>query len=295
MGKERFVNKRKGKRREKRLKIHPLFLLLGGYYCFTKQLPSFLIATLVALQHECAHAYVAERLGYRLNCVVLMPYGAVIEGDLHGIGFLDELKVLLAGPLCNLLTAFAFVALWWLCPTAYPYTDAAARASLSVALVNLLPAYPLDGGRVATLFLRRALGDKKGQKVGRISSVVLSSLLALSFFVFLFSGRVKIELLAFSLFVLFGALGKKTYYEPIDFSYKNALKRGAEIKRVALLEGTAVRQAVKYIERGKYLIVDLYDENEKKKGELTQTELAEIFYKKGLTAPLFVNGGEKRE
>ena len=112
MGKDRApraARRRKdAARRGARFSVHPLFLVLGVYYCFVGRLPVFLLSALVALQHECAHAFAAARLGYRLDRVVLMPYGAVIDGDLEGIGFRDEICVAVWGPLCNLITAAAF-------------------------------------------------------------------------------------------------------------------------------------------------------------------------------------------
>ena len=105
--------------------IHPLFLVLGVWYCFTGELFLFLLSALVALQHECAHAFAAAKLGYKLNRIVLMPFGAVIDGDLNGISVKDEFSVAIAGPLCNLLTAGFFAALRWFAPTTYAFTDSA--------------------------------------------------------------------------------------------------------------------------------------------------------------------------
>ena len=70
--------------------IHPLFILVGAWYSLTGGLFLFLISCIIALEHECAHAFSASKRGYRLNKIVLMPYGAVIDGDLQGISFKDE-------------------------------------------------------------------------------------------------------------------------------------------------------------------------------------------------------------
>lgn len=142
------------------LKIHPLFLLLGVYYCFIGELPMFLLSALVALQHECAHAFAAAKLGYKLDRVVLMPYGAVIDGDLSGISLKDEFFVAVWGPLCNLFTAAGFAALWWFWPDTYAFTDTACFISLAIGLVNFIPAYPLDGGRVLKCALRTWVKEK---------------------------------------------------------------------------------------------------------------------------------------
>ena len=105
-----------------RVSAHPLFLIVGIWYCLRGELFLFLTSCIVALQHECAHAFAAAKLGYKLNKIVLMPYGAVIDGDLQGISLKDEIIVALYGPLCNLITAVFFVALWWFTPTMYAFT-----------------------------------------------------------------------------------------------------------------------------------------------------------------------------
>ena len=123
----RFSHTEKAEKRikKRRLRLHPLFLLVGVWYCFKGELFLFLMSCLVALQHECAHAFAAAKLGYTLNTVVLMPFGAVIDGDLHDISLKDEIIVALCGPLCNLFTAALFAALWWFAPTMYAFTDTA--------------------------------------------------------------------------------------------------------------------------------------------------------------------------
>ena len=150
-----FVSKKQGRIR---LQLHPLFVAVGIVYSFTGDLPLFLLSGLVALQHECAHAFAAAKLGYALNKIVLTPFGAVIDGDLKHISLKDESLVAICGPLCNLATAFFFAAIWWFEPTMYAFTDTAYYASLTIATINLLPAYPLDGGRIFKCFLENHRG-----------------------------------------------------------------------------------------------------------------------------------------
>ena len=157
-----------------KFRIHPLFLLFGVLTAFTGQLLLFLIATVAAVEHECAHAFCARRMGYTLDKIVLMPYGAVISGDISGIPPKEELSVCVAGPLANGATALLFIAVWWLYPEAYPYTEAAAYISASLFLVNLLPAYPLDGGRMLKIALR-PLGEKRARIVCLSVSLLISA------------------------------------------------------------------------------------------------------------------------
>ena len=93
--------------------IHPLFLAFGIYFAFTGKVFSFIIYTLSAVIHEVGHYNQSEKLGYGLKKIVLMPYGALIQGDLDGVRYKDECKIALAGPLYNFLIAIFFIAFWW--------------------------------------------------------------------------------------------------------------------------------------------------------------------------------------
>lgn len=156
--------------------------------------------------HEFAHAAAAARVGYRLRRIVLMPYGAIIRGDLEGISFKDEIFVALAGPLANAAAALGFIALWWLFPDAYPYTDTAAFASLGIAAVNVLPAYPLDGGRVLFCALAKKKGETFARKLCRAVSLVIGAAF-LGLFVYGCFIEVNFSMLFFASFIIAGAFG----------------------------------------------------------------------------------------
>ncbi len=256
------------------------------YYAFRGELFLFFLSTLVALQHECAHAFAAAKLGYKLNRIVLMPFGAVIDGDLKNVSLKDEILVALWGPLCNLLTAIFFVALWWFAPTMYAFTDTACYSSLSIALVNLLPAYPLDGGRIlqcalAKLFqsktAREDLAERKARRVCKTLTLSLSLVLLLLFVLKQMDGEGNFSLLTFSLFLLFGGLGgKNTAYEKLSFSYFPDLKRGVELRRVAISAACPVKDAIRFFAKGYYLVFEVY-EGEKHLFDLSQNQFNDLF------------------
>ncbi len=272
------------------LRLHPLFCALGIWYACSGELFLFLLSTLVALQHECAHAFAAAKLGYRLNAVVLMPFGALIDVDLKGISFQDEIFVALCGPLCNLVTAVVFVALWWFFPTLYAFTDVAFYSSMAIGLVNLLPAYPLDGGRILQCALARifaktqteqAKAEKKAARICRAITLLFAlSLLAL-FVLLSIDGRWNFTLLAFGSFLFVGALGnrdKQAIYQKIDFSFHPDLRKGVEIRRVAVSARSPLKEALRFLSRGSYLVLEIYDE-EGLLFTLSQNELSALFLK----------------
>lgn len=270
-------------------RVHPLFLLVGVWYAFTGELFLFLISAVVALQHELAHAFAAAKLGYKLNAIVLMPFGAVIDGELDGISLKDEISVAVWGPLCNLITAAFFVAVWWFAPTVYAFTDTAFQASLSIALVNFLPAYPLDGGRILRCALTQAFAKthtdaaeaaKKAETLCRIVSVGISLALLVLFAVLAFRGSPNFSLLAFGCFLLVSAFGNKdksATYARMDFSVADVLARGAEIRRVAVVDTLPVKDVVKFLSKEYYLVLEVYDLQEEFSFSLSQNQFAALF------------------
>ena len=283
------------------LSIHPMFFLMGIFYSFIGQLPFFLMSVIVAIEHELAHAISASRLGYRLNKIVLMPYGAVIDGDLKEISLRDELSVALAGPICNLVTAGAFAALWWFYPTAYAYTDTACFLSLSIAFVNLIPAYPLDGGRVLKCVLTAWIlncgnkkrngaqnAEKRAEKICRAAAFFISLFLAISFFLLLGNGAKNYPLLIFAIFLCVGSFPSKqdAIYSKVNFSNLSALENGLEIRRIAVSSDTKMKSVLRYLCRGKYLILEVYGTDERFEGEIRQSELAEFFASSSLYAKI---------
>ena len=258
------------------------------WYCFKGELFLFLLSALVAIQHECAHAFAAAKLGYQLNAIVLMPFGAVIDGDLRGISLKDEIFVAVCGPICNLLTALLFVAIWWLHPTMYAFTDTACQSSLSIALVNLLPAYPLDGGRIfkcllARTFLKRTVEERKAEQkavnICRIVTLCFSAIFLTAFFILQKQNQLNVTLLGFSLFLLIGAIGtkdKQAVYAKMPIE-RPTFERGVEIRRVAVLDTCPIKDTLRFLSRGSFLVLEVYDANDTHLFNLTQTQLSALF------------------
>lgn len=264
------------------MRVHPLFLAAGVLSAFTGQLLLFLSAVLAALEHEFAHSIAARSEGYCLDKILLMPYGAVISGDLSGIPPKAEAKVLLAGPLANAFTALAFAALWWLFPETYPYTEAAAEVSLSLFLVNLLPAYPLDGGRLLLLLLA-PLGEPRARLISRIAAFLTAGGIFALFVFSLFSSP-NVSALLFALLLFAGNFGGGSYRR-IAFARGRTFSRGVEEKRVVLSSERTAGECVRYLREDKYLVLIVYEDGEYL-GELTEGELFAVLEEGGYSLTL---------
>lgn len=259
-----------------RFKIHPLFIVFGIYFAFTGKVFSFLIFTFTAVIHEIGHFLASEKYGYALKRITLMPYGAIIEGNSLDISFKDEIFIAIAGPLINFLIVVFFVAIWWLFPITYPYTDLAVLANLSICLINLLPCYPLDGGRVLLSILSLKMKRGKALKIVKTLGVIIS-LVGVSLFIYSIFSKVNFSLLFFSLFILVGALSSSSDGEYLrifeNFNYKK-LSKPQEIKSIAISGDTLLRKLYPFINGEYYFVINVYGGN--KKSVLEGEELYQV-------------------
>lgn len=146
-----------------------------------------LIASLVlfasVVAHEFAHALVARRLGIPIGGITLFLFGGVATILNEPASAADELRVAIAGPALSVVLAVVFyvfsigaAALGWLWGETLCFLLSFANASL--AIFNLLPAFPSDGGRVlrALLWMWLRSQAKATLWASRISLVVATVL-----------------------------------------------------------------------------------------------------------------------
>jgi Zn-dependent protease/predicted transcriptional regulator len=114
------------------------------------------------LAHELGHALQAQREGMEIDGITLWLFGGVarFKGMFESAG--SEFRIAIAGPLVSLVIGFAFALVAWgvSLPAA---VDGVASwlgyINLTLLVFNLLPALPLDGGRVFRSALWAAKGD----------------------------------------------------------------------------------------------------------------------------------------
>lgn len=256
------------KKQKKRLKfsVHPLFLLFAVYVACIGKFFVFFMYTLVAIVHEFGHAMYAARLGYKLNRVQLMPYGAVIEGDIQGISLKDEIFLALAGPLTNLACAIGFAGLWWFFPMTYAYTELAFQASLAICFMNILPAFALDGGRILFCILTKWKNRKIAEIVllcTTICSIVTVIALGITEIVLAKALTITaVNLFIFALFILAAIFSKKQYqYERLKYDKTKAMQKGIEVKKIAVDAQTSVKQILQFLEQNRLLEIEVFDAN----------------------------------
>jgi stage IV sporulation protein FB len=158
--------------------------------------------------HELGHALTARRYGVETREIVLYPFGGVARMDRIPPGK-AELVIALAGPAVNLvLAALLGIALLGLradTPDAplKIVTEGAVvwqllYVNLSLFVFNLIPAFPMDGGRVLRAALAIGLGETRATNI----AAAVGQVLALGFAaVALLTGQPVLLLIAFFVFV----------------------------------------------------------------------------------------------
>jgi Zn-dependent protease/CBS domain-containing protein len=156
--------------------VHVTFLMLvawvavtelangHGVRAMTNGVVLILAVFAIVVLHELGHALTAKRFGIRTRDITLLPIGGVARLERMPEKPSQELLVALAGPAVNVVLALAlFVVLYLRGTLAAPTTlehvgflEKLLWINVSLALFNLLPAFPMDGGRAlrATLALR---------------------------------------------------------------------------------------------------------------------------------------------
>lgn len=149
------------------------FLLLFAWLPF-----SYVIAIFISiLVHELAHAYVANKLGYNVFKVYIGLFNGAAEMNLSQIHERDSIKIVAAGPLSNLILFFAsliFISAGY----SNQFITDFANVNLLLLIFNIIPIYPLDGGRLLRDGLYLLIKNRKlSVMISSYVSLALSSLL----------------------------------------------------------------------------------------------------------------------
>lgn len=163
------------------IRLHPALLLYAGYAFLTGHGTFMAIATLSILLHEAAHALASAAMGEIPDYIELTPLGAMMRlDDKKRLPPQRLVVVLLAGPAMTL--AICAVSLHLTMARQIPFTvgQLLFMSNLSILIINLIPALPLDGGRLLALLLglwfRPRVISKIMQTVGSVIGLGLIGL-----------------------------------------------------------------------------------------------------------------------
>lgn len=152
---------------------------------------SLIVALLYAciIAHECAHAFAARRCGVKTSAIILSAIGGEAVLSRNATCWADELRIASVGPIINALFALVFAMFVPVFAQSILLTNILlflASSNALLAIINIIPGFPLDGGRVLRAILWGATGNRSkaatistfvGKAIGAIIAVCGSVLL----------------------------------------------------------------------------------------------------------------------
>lgn len=187
-----------------------IFIFLILFY-FTKQIETYAMIMIFAIIHELGHLLAGLLLGMKPEKLEIMPYGVSISFKLFpkdynnkiGRGNILELKkifVALAGPITNLIVILIFLHI----NVGIFLNLIIIYVNILLILFNLIPIYPLDGGRILKAILHILFGKRRAEKyINTISFVTLILLTAFASIAIFILENISIFLIVIFLWGIF--------------------------------------------------------------------------------------------
>src|SRR5213082_71663 len=232
------------------LRIHITFLLLivwlafgyyaqGGSAVAASRVIFVLLLFLCVVLHEFGHAFAAKAFGINTPDITLLPIGGVARLERMPEEPVQELIIAVAGPLVNVVIALGLFITGG--SFVYPPTaesslnDVLLTINVVLLLFNLLPAFPMDGGRVSRALLATRLSYARATQIA-------ASIGQGCAFVFGFIGLFGNPLLIFTaLFVYMGASQEAALAQMRDVSRRFPVS-SAMVREFRTLTKTATLQ-----------------------------------------------------
>lgn len=144
---------------------------------------------ITVLLHELGHAITAMEYGIEARDIVLMPFGGIASIEKFPGNPRQELLISLSGPLVNLIVAGSLKIIFpvaTMIPSDYSQVSIAHGqdfilnlflANLVLAFFNLIPAFPLDGGRILRALLAFRLNYIRATYIANITGKIIAAVM----------------------------------------------------------------------------------------------------------------------
>lgn len=244
------------------IRVHPLLPVLWAvaYFFCGADLPPMLCAFLL---HESGHLLVAVGLmRMRADEIELTPFGGVITlRDMNAASSLQAFLTAAGGPCASLLGCLAAPMLIRTWP--FHTVQAFARASLLLFLFNLIPALPLDGGRMMRAVLSRFLPASAVERCLTGAGYLIGALLCACSIVFALKGMLQFSPAFVGLYLIYAASkeARRDAARYIDawIARRQKIRRqeALQVERWAAGAQTPVFKIMPLFHPGKYHLIDV--------------------------------------
>lgn len=216
------------------------------------------------LFHEAGHVWAARSSNEPIESMELMPFGAVIRLFERPQTTGREFLIAAAGPVLSFVTATIAAGLVCFFPSAEEALNGFVSASLMLAAVNLIPAMPLDGGRMLRVLLKLVVSERTATVLCAILGLVVAAgLILLGVYGSLSDSFMPIPFLLSGFLILGGVkeLRNGSYAAAVAVARRGGRINKSEsirMQTVAILSSVKARDALKRL-KGASLIAVMDD------------------------------------
>ncbi|MBH0230012.1 site-2 protease family protein [Halobacillus yeomjeoni] len=155
--------------------IHPLFFLLAFSAFITGAFFQFVILITIVTIHELGHFLTARRYKWRVSRIELWLFGGAVVSEEHNTRpFKEQVHVVLAGPVQHVwIFCILFLLEMWIGP--HSLIGLAHLYNKVILIFNLLPIWPLDGGKLLFYAVNQFLSFRKSLYATLVCSILILS------------------------------------------------------------------------------------------------------------------------
>ncbi len=235
--------------------------------------------------HEYAHIAFARSFGYEINALRLTPFG----GELRLVEKLEpraELAISAAGPAASVILAAATALVADIFPALGGALAPFCATSLLLAVSNLIPAHPLDGGRMLTALLLCFFSESAVRRFMALTGFMLGAAALLGGSFLLMRGQFSQFLVLGPFLILSAQRERKTAFYALRRSErkKTAVKGGMGARLLAIPDDMYARDAIRLFAPGAYNVLAIVDGELHMLGQLGEAELLDGLIKLGAEA-----------
>ena len=246
----------------------------------------------VLLVHEWAHVLAAAALGMTISEMELFPFGCAAKMQCFAMSRAKEIAVAAAGPAANMIFACVIFMI-----DRYTYSFELAgkliTANIAIATINLLPALPLDGGRIARAAFASFMGYKRATRFMALAGVFFAAIIVGIGIYTAVESVFNPSFFVMGFFLCLSSIKemRSAPYTLIrDFSGKRARmdkRKTLNINRFAAMQSDKISDIMREFEVGKYNIVTVLNKDMGVIGELDERQVIDGMMEKGTHATLF--------
>ncbi|UZW12676.1 M50 family metallopeptidase [Clostridium pasteurianum] len=262
---------------------------------------NLITAFIMVIFHEFTHYFVARYFGFKSGNVEILPFGAVLTvNDFEEASFKEDLIISLSGPIFNLVLAVIFYIVYLYFHNTIINSLFLTNAALGV--FNLVPALPLDGGRIFRNLMARKIRYRLANFIIIIVSICIGSAFMLYYIYCFFRGQMNLSFGIIALYIIIYSFREKeriAYIIMSDIIKKKFkfIKRGyIENKSFSIYSKNDLLKALSLVEKNKYNIFTVLDDELRVIDIIYEEEILEALKSYGnITLEELVDIREKNE